>query len=93
MLSPMNQSTAARTDGDRVDPSGLPDPKITPTLRVEKAGALFGLGRSKSYEEANRYLRSGGTAGLPTIRFGTRLCCPTARVLALLGLEAVEKQP
>gem|GEM_PF-7077513 len=53
---------------------------------MPEAGALFGLGRSKSYEEAKRYIASGGREGLPTIAFGRTRRCPTALVARLLGL-------
>jgi hypothetical protein len=64
----------------------LPDPQERPTLTVSEAGALFGLGRSKSYDEARRYLRTGGTEGLPVLEFGRSLRVPTAKLLTLLGL-------
>lgn len=62
------------------------DALLRPTLSVEEAGRLFGLGRSKAYEEANRYIESGGECGIPAIRFGHTLRCPTALLLDLLGL-------
>ena len=34
----------------------LPDPVNEPTLDVERAGTLFGLGRTKAYVEARRYV-------------------------------------
>jgi hypothetical protein len=64
----------------------LPDPAESPVLSVEDAGALFGLGRSKAYSEARRFLESGGREGLPVISFGRTLRCPTATILRLLGL-------
>ena len=65
----------------------IPDPCSRPTISVPEAGRLFGFGKTKSYEEAHRYLRSGGREGLPTIQFGRSLVCPTARVLHLLGID------
>jgi hypothetical protein len=59
-------------------------------MPVPVAGRLFGFGKSKSYEEAHRYLRSGGQEGLPVLRFGRSLVCPTAMVLELLGIEPHE---
>lgn len=64
----------------------LPDPADHPTLSVEAAGALFGLGRACAYSEAARYIATGGAEGLPVIRFGRRLRVPTARALAMLGI-------
>lgn len=65
----------------------VPDPRSCPTMRVQDAGRLFGLGKTKSYEEAHRYLRTDNREGLPVIRFGRSLVCPTARVLELLGID------
>jgi hypothetical protein len=77
------------THGSAVGSTGVtvPDPRIRPTMSVQEAGRLFGFGKTKSYGEAHRYLRSGGREGLPVIRFGRSLVCPTSRVLALLGME------
>ena len=58
-----------------LDPSALP-----PTISVEDAGRLLGLGRSASYEAVRR-------AELPVLRFGRRMVVPTARVLAMLGVS------
>jgi hypothetical protein len=59
-----------------------------PTLDVERAGALCGLGRSKAYSEAARFLATNGAEGLPVLRFGRTLRVPTQRLLELLGLDA-----
>jgi hypothetical protein len=64
----------------------LPDPLRQPVLTVKEAGALWGLGRSKSYDEARRYLATDGAEGLPAGRFGRTIRCPTAAVLRQLGL-------
>lgn len=66
--------------------SSVPDPFTSPTISVTEAGALFGFGRSKAYQEARRFLATEGTHGLPTIAFGRAMRCPTAHVLALLGI-------
>lgn len=55
-------------------------------MTVEAAGAACGLGRSAAYEAARR-------GELPTIRFGRRLACPTARVRQLLGIDAAIGSP
>jgi hypothetical protein len=39
-------------------------------LTVEEAAQLLRVGRSRAYELAREYLHSGGTAGMPVIRFG-----------------------
>ena len=49
-------------------------------LSVEHGGQLFGLGRTAAYEAVQR-------GELPVLRFGRRLVVPTARLLAMLGLE------
>jgi hypothetical protein len=71
----------------------IPDPRERPWLPVEEAGLLFGLGRTKAYEEARRYVESAGVAGIPTIAFGRTLRCPTAKVLELLGHPAPAEGP
>jgi hypothetical protein len=74
--------------------SALPvDPAVEPVLDVARAGALFGLGRSKSYLEARRYIDTDGAEGLPAIAFGRTLRCPTQRVLEMLGLDATDGHP
>jgi hypothetical protein len=66
----------------------LPDPALEPTVTVERGGALFGLGRSKAYIEARRFIDTDGREGLPAIAFGRTLRVPTARLLEMLGLGA-----
>ncbi|HVA08744.1 MAG TPA: hypothetical protein VNG12_18575 [Acidimicrobiales bacterium] len=62
----------------------LPDPSTTPTIPVEDAAKLLGISRGLGYEQANRYVETGGTDGIPALRFGRRLVCPTARIIAML---------
>jgi len=64
-----------------LDLNGLP-----PTISVEHAGRLLGLGRSAAYEAVRR-------SELPVLKFGRRMVVPTARVLAMLGLERDEGAP
>ena len=54
--------------------------RLPTILSVEQAGQLFDLGRSAAYEAVER-------GELPVLRFGRRLVVPTARLLAMLGLE------
>jgi excisionase family DNA binding protein len=54
--------------------------ELPPVITVEQAGRLFEMGRSASYEAAAR-------GEIPTLRFGRRRLVPTARVLAMLGLD------
>jgi hypothetical protein len=65
----------------------IPDPREKPTVSVEEGGRIFGLGRSKAYEEANRFLQTDGAEGLPAVRFGRSIRVPTARLLSMIGLE------
>lgn len=64
----------------------IPDPRETPVLPVEVAGRLAGLGRSAAYQAANRWLETDGREGLPCLKWGRSLRCPTALVLDMLGL-------
>lgn len=57
-------------------------------MSVPEAGAFLGIGRSQAYEEAARYLRTGGAEGIPVIRFGRILRVPTAAFRRMLGLDA-----
>lgn len=59
----------------------IPDPEIEPTLSIPMAGAIFGLSRAASYQAARR-------GEIPTIRLGKRLLVPTAKLRAMLGLDA-----
>ena len=52
--------------------------QLPPTLPVEEAGRLLGIGRTSAWRAA----RSGE---LPTITIGRRVVVPTPRLLALLG--------
>ena len=58
----------------------IPDPMEEPTLSVERAGRVVGLGRSAAYEAVGR-------GEIPTIRFGRRVVVPTAALLRLLGFD------
>ncbi|RFS87524.1 helix-turn-helix domain-containing protein [Actinomadura spongiicola] len=58
----------------------IPDPQLQPTLTVPDAGRIIGLSRAAAYDAARR-------GDIPTIRIGRRIVVPTARLLAMLGLE------
>jgi transposase len=62
------------------------DPFETPTMTVDQVAQLLGVGRATAYREANRYVETSGTAGIPALRVGGRFVCPTALVLRMLGL-------
>jgi excisionase family DNA binding protein len=61
-------------------PTTIPNPLVQPTLGVEEAGRLCGLGRQAAYSAA----RAGH---LPTVRLGKKLRVPTAALLRLLQLD------
>ena len=61
-------------------------------MSVEAAGALFGLCRTRAYEEAHRFLATRGDTGLPTVSFGKSLRCPTALVLKMLGIAHSQQE-
>ncbi len=56
------------------------------TMTVEEAGELLGLSRSSAYRGAAR-------GEIPTIRVGRRLLVPTAKLLAMLGIDAPAVDP
>jgi hypothetical protein len=58
----------------------LPNPAAEPVLDVERAGALLGLGRSAAYDAVRR-------GDIPSLSIGRRRVVPTAKLLALLGLD------
>ena len=51
------------------------------TVDVETAGAILGIGRSKSYE-----LAKAGEFPVRVLRIGRRYLVPTPGILALLGI-------
>ncbi len=71
-------------------PVTVPRPEEVPVVPVPTAGRWLGMGRSKAYVEARRYLNTGGREGLPAIELGHRLVTPVAKVRALLGLDTKE---
>jgi excisionase family DNA binding protein len=62
----------------------IPDPLEHPTLTVEEAGRICGLGRSAAYEAARR-------GELPTLAFGRRRVVPTAALRRLLAIDSGEE--
>lgn len=54
--------------------------KLPLTLSVEEAGELIGISRRSAY-------RAVAAGHLPTLRVGRRVLIPTAKLLALLGIE------
>lgn len=64
------------------DQSKLPDPLEQPTIAVERAGQVLGMGRAAAYEAVKR-------GEIPVLRFGRRIVVPTAKLLGMLGLGDV----
>lgn len=67
-------------------------------LTIAEAAEVLRIGRSLSYQLAHEYLNSGGTSGLPVIRFGEKCyrvprwalveLATTGRVVRLCDAEA-----
>ena len=51
-------------------------------LTVEEAAAVLRIGRSRAYEEVGVFLRTGGAAGVPSIRIGRSVRVPKRALLA-----------
>ena len=65
----------------------LPDPIKMPLMKADDlVGLIPGMGRSAIYEAVRR-------GDLPSIRVGTRIFIPTARLLARLDLATPEHPP
>ena len=62
----------------------IPDPRIEPTMKLERAGRALGLGRSTSYE-----LARSGEFPVPVIRVRNIYRVPTMGVLRALDLAPV----
>ena len=56
--------------------------KLGATTDVQTAGAILGIGRTKSYELARR-----GAFPVRVLRIGRRYLVPTPSILELLGVE------
>jgi Helix-turn-helix domain len=56
--------------------------RLGATIDIETAGAILGIGRSKSYELAKR-----GDFPVRVLRIGKRYLVPTPSILALLGID------
>jgi hypothetical protein len=58
-------------------------------LRIEEAARFLRIGRSLAYKLAHEYLASGGTSGLPVLRFGTCLRVPRWALTELITTGTV----
>jgi hypothetical protein len=77
---------------------GLSGPFEHRLLTLGEAAQVLRIGRSLGYQLAHEYLNSGGTSGLPVVRFGERCLrvprwalmelATTGRVVRLCDAEA-----
>lgn len=58
-------------------------------LTIEEAAAVLRVGRSLAYRMAHEYLATGGTAGMPVLRFGSCLRVPRWALLELAATGRV----
>ncbi len=58
----------------------VPDAAVRPTLEVEEAGRILGLGRASAYIGVKNGV-------IPAIRVGKRLLVPTAALRRMLALD------
>ena len=63
------------------DADGGEDSRVL--LTVEEAAAVLRIGRSLAYRLAGDYLNTGGTTGMPVLRFGSCLRVPLWALLEL----------
>ena len=69
------------------------EPAPPELLTVEEASKVMRIGRQLAYDLANDYLASGGTQGLPVIRFGVK-CLPRAPLgIARAGVDRQRRAP
>lgn len=59
----------------------MPDPSVKPTLSVEEAAVLLGIGKNQAYSAVQR-------GDIPSLRVGRRLLVPTASLRKLVGIDA-----
>ncbi len=60
----------------------MPDhDELAPFLTVLEAAALLRISRTSAYEQARRYLFTGGREGLPVVRVGRCLRVPRRDLL------------
>lgn len=59
------------------------DPRQRPTLSVKEAASLFGVAQSTIYDAVRR-------GELPVIRIGRRKLLPTAALMTMVGLQAID---
>ena len=65
--------------------------QLPPTLHIEVAAKLLGIGRTTAYTEAARYRTTDGVDGLPNFRMGSRVLVPTMRLVDLIVGQALHQ--
>jgi hypothetical protein len=65
----------------------LPDPTTEPTMSVDRASEILGIGRRCAYVECHKWLDSGGVVGVPALQFGRAIRVPTAALLTMIGAD------
>ena len=79
-------TTTARLDVVEHDPNAhLATLSLPDFLNVREAAKVLRLSRNRTYELANLYIESGGTCGLPAIRFGKPIRIPRLALEAYSG--------
>jgi len=56
-------------------------------LRVDEAASVLRISRSRAYDEVAIFQRTGGAAGLPSIRIGRCLRVPKRALLAWIDAQ------
>jgi len=62
----------------RAKPAEIPDPAVEPTVTIERASSILGIGRGLAYAAAKR-------GEIPVLHLGRALRVPTAELLKMLG--------
>ncbi len=65
-------------------PLALPDPNVEPTVSLDRAYAVLGMGRTTAYTDART---TGELAGIRLIRVGRKYRVPTRELLRVLGVR------
>jgi excisionase family DNA binding protein len=78
-LRPAGHSSTATSEDAMTAVVLLQHARLPALLKIEQASVLLGISRSAAY-------RAVAAGDLPSVRFGSRLYVPTARLLELLGL-------
>jgi hypothetical protein len=73
-----------------VDHTGLPDPRVVPTITLEVARYFLGIGRTRAYVAANT---GELIPGVPIIRVGSHFRVSTAVVRRAIGIDPPAAAP